>query len=165
MYRLTVETRETDIRAYPFGLAAAVHFQLEKGGETTFLNRHYGILFAEGEVSKDNTIIPLGIENPTIFHADDGGIGIAGKRILDSGSCHETDGDRLWAWKTRNLIRFETIGLVETDYVLEREIGRTMEVDDDLADAAIHFWNPPATAEDSLVTKYHFPLAKATEIP
>ena len=160
MYRLTISTRETDIQAYPFGLASAVHFQLEKDGETTFLNHHYGILFAEGDISKENTIIPLGIENPTIFHAKDGEIGIAGKRILDFGRCHEADGNMLWAWKTKDLIHFETLGLVDASYVLDREIGKTMEVDDILAHAAIHFWNPPEDEDNPTVTKYSFPLAK-----
>ena len=71
MYKLKIYTRELDSEAYPFGLASAVHFALEKDGERVALNHNYGILFAKGEISSENTIIPLGVENPVAFRMED----------------------------------------------------------------------------------------------
>ena len=160
MYKLTIYTRELDSEAYPFGLATAVHFALEKGEEQVALNHNYGILFAKGEISSENTIIPLGVENPVAFRMEDGFIGIAGRRILAFGMPFEADGDKLWVWKTNDLMHFETIGLVDTAFVAERNPNKELEVSEELARAAISYWNPPKPIEDSSVTKYQFPLAK-----
>ena len=158
--RLTVYTRETDADSYPFGLAAAVHFSVEKDGQLIALNRDYGILFAEGVISKENTIIPLGIANPTLFCMEDGFIGIAGRRILGDGTPFPADGSGMWAWKTSDLIHFETLGLVEETFVMRHSHGSRLEMGDDVAEAAIHFWNPPAHTKDPSVTEYQFPLAE-----
>ena len=95
MYKLTIYTRELDYEAYPFGLATAVHLTLEKDGERVALNHNYGILFAKGEISSENNIIPLGVENPVAFRMEDGFIGIAGRRIRDLGFPYEADEGQL----------------------------------------------------------------------
>lgn len=160
MFRLVVGVRELDKEAYPFGLASAVHFALEKEGVRIDLNRNYGILFAEGEISKDNTIIPLGIEEPVVFLLEDDFLGIAGKRVVNYGVPYEADGDKLWAWKTKDLIHFETLGLVDQVFVTKHNPDHTLELSEQLAETAISHWNPPVPEEDPTVTKYQFPLAK-----
>ena len=70
--KVRVYTRDIDKDDYPFGLAKAVHFEVENEDDkgvrsTTALNNNYAVLFAEGNISKDNTIIPLGIDDPIIF--------------------------------------------------------------------------------------------------
>ena len=72
--------------------------------------RRYESLFTKGEISKDNTIIPLGIDEPRLFRLVDETIGICGKRITQSGEAYENDAGLLWGWKTKDLIHFETLG-------------------------------------------------------
>ena len=80
-----VYTREVDPEAYPEGLARAVHMSFRRpGGEETPLNRNYGILFPRGEISAEDTIIPMGIRNPEIFRMEDGRTGICGSQIPDA---------------------------------------------------------------------------------
>lgn len=159
MYKLTAYVREVDTEAYPFGLASAVHFMLEKDGIRILLNNDYGILFAKGEISKENTIIPLGLEDPVTFFMEDGFIAVAGKRIHEIGKPYEADGDKLWAWKTKDLIHFEMLGLVDASFVTGKGPKNTIEISKELGEAAIAYWNPQAPLADPTVTKYQFPLA------
>ena len=76
MKKLSVYTREINSENYPFGLAKAIHFAVENDTKKSPLNRNYGILFATGEMTKNNTIIPLGIEDPCIYGLPDGSVGI-----------------------------------------------------------------------------------------
>ena len=160
MYRLTAYVREVDPEAYPFGLASAIHFMLEKEGKRISLNNNYGILFAKGEISKENTIIALGLENPLTFRMEDGFIAVAGKRVQDIGKPYEPDGDGLWAWKTKDLVHFETLGLMDASFVTAQKPDNALEIPEEMAEAAIAYWNPQAPSEDPSVTKYQFPLAK-----
>ena len=82
MTKVKVYTRDINSENYPFGLAKAVHFSYEDKGANIALNRNYGILFALGEISQNNTIIPLGIDNPCIYRKPDGFIGICGRIAL-----------------------------------------------------------------------------------
>ena len=66
--KIKVFTREVNENNYPEGLARSVHFEvISDDGIAAPLNRNYGILFAKGAISKDNTIIPKGVQNPLIF--------------------------------------------------------------------------------------------------
>ena len=78
----TVGTKPVDPADYPAGLACAVHFSFRRPGEEAQpLNRDYGILFAKGTVSREDTIVPVGIREPGLFAMKDGWIGICGKMI------------------------------------------------------------------------------------
>lgn len=160
MSKLTVYTREPDPEAYPFGLSSAVHFSVEIEGKTIALNNDYGILFARGEISDKNTIIPLGIEGPVIFSDEDGSIVVAGKRIHEPEKPYAADKGRMWAWKTRDLAHFETLGVVGSDWIEGHNPGSIIEINEELAQNAVNFWNPPVITDDPTVTKYRFPLAK-----
>ena len=113
-----VYTRPVDKESYPEGLANSVHFALfsETGSEIPW-NKNYGILFARGEISENNTIIPMGIKNPCIFHIDEKRIGIAGERIHEDGSPDETSAGKLILWETEDLISFTEKGFTERDRI------------------------------------------------
>ncbi|MBO4290840.1 MAG: family 43 glycosylhydrolase, partial [Lachnospiraceae bacterium] len=145
---------------YPFGLASAVHFSAQMEGETVLMNRNYGILFAQGEISQNNTIIPLGIENPHIYRLPDDSVGICGKRIKESGKPYEMDEGMVWSWKTNDLIHFETVGLVEESRLTEYDLRETLDMDEDVVRAAVAFWNPVFPEPDNSVRRYTFPLAR-----
>ena len=59
--KLHVYTRPVDAEKYPAGLAHSVHLACEAAdGKVTPFNKNYGILFPQGRISDQNTIVPLG---------------------------------------------------------------------------------------------------------
>ena len=160
MMRILVYTRTVNEEDYPFGLAASVHFAIEKEDKRIPLNKDYGILFVRGEISGQNTIIPLGIESPVIFRIDSETIGVAGKRILKNGDPFETDEDSVWFWKTHDLIHFETCGLVKKDEVVKFNPENYLEIDEKTADAVENYWNPKIPDKGQTSERFVFPLAK-----
>lgn len=163
--KVRVYTRDIDKDEYPFGLAKAVHFEVEHKDDkgvrgTTALNNNYAVLFAEGNISKDNTIIPLGIDNPVIFEMPGGTIYISGRRIDTDGNSYDLDEGRLWTFETHDLIHFETVGLVDPDTIAAYSPSDVLDVDDTIIQTAIKFWNPEKPADDLNVCKYSFPLAR-----
>ena len=160
MIKISVYTRDINSDNYPFGLAKSVHISVEKAGHFTPLNRNYGILFPEGEISESNTIIPLGLGEPRIFHMPDGSIGICGRRINGNGEPYEPDGNRLWVWKTSDLKHFETLGLIEESTVVGCDLKDTLMIDEDTAESAIEYWDPLYLEKTVTGARYSFPLAK-----
>ncbi|MCR5503846.1 MAG: family 43 glycosylhydrolase [Lachnospiraceae bacterium] len=160
MTEITVYTRNINSDEYPFGLAKAVHFSIGKEGRRIPLNRNYGILFAPGDISEANTIIPLGIDEPRIYRSHDGSIMVCGRRITESGQPYETDFGRLWCWQTTDLIRFKTIGLVEESELSGYDLEESLETDETMAKEALEFWDPPTGDIDPEHSKYRFPLAE-----
>ena len=64
---IKVFTREPQTIGYPKGLAYSVHFACRIGdGEFQAWNKNYGILFAKGEISPENTIIPMALKHPQL---------------------------------------------------------------------------------------------------
>ena len=56
---ILVYTREVQRNSYPDGLARSVHFARSTDGKNfTPMNENYGILFAKGTLSPENTIRP-----------------------------------------------------------------------------------------------------------
>lgn len=160
MKKLSVYTREINSENYPFGLAKAIHFAVENDTKKSPLNRNYGILFATGEIASNNTIIPLGIEDPCIYGLPDGSVGISGRRIMENGERYKEDGDRLWSFQTRDLIHFETLGLVEASKIQAYHPDTSLDLEESIVNEALEFWNPSIPAKDPSVTEYSFPLAK-----
>ena len=80
-----VFVRSVNAEDYPAGLANSIHIAC-KTGETEWqvFNKNYGILFAEGLISGNNTIIPMGVRNPGIFQMENGIIGICAERIHEN---------------------------------------------------------------------------------
>ena len=108
-----VYTRPVDDACYPEGLARSVHFSCSsEAGRDIPWNKNYGILFVHGEISGENTIIPMGIKDPCIFRIDENRIGIAGERVLEDGSPDGSTAGKLMLWETGDLISFTEKGLV-----------------------------------------------------
>ncbi len=160
MAKISVYTRDINPKNYPFGLATSVHFIVEKDGVETPLNQNYGILFVQGEISKGNTIIPLGASNPRIYLQSDGTIGICARRITEDGASYESDEGKLWSWTTTDFKHFETVGLVDEDALSKNDMSDHVVVDDDVAVSAINYWNPPTPDGFPSDEKFTFPLAK-----
>jgi hypothetical protein len=85
--RLLAYTRVPVPDEYATDLACSIHFALiGPEGETTCLNRNYGILFAEARISADNTIVPVSAVKPYLFRTAEGGVGVAAVQVRTDGS-------------------------------------------------------------------------------
>ena len=139
--KIRVYTRPVDPESYPAGLANSVHLAVEtEDGGVRPLNRNYGILFAKGSVSADNTIVPKGIRNPGILSLGGGVIGITGERILEDGTPDETCAGKLLLWKTRDLIHFGEAVLTDPESIGPAE--DTLEIDASAVQEALLWWSP-----------------------
>ncbi|MCR4764093.1 MAG: family 43 glycosylhydrolase [Lachnospiraceae bacterium] len=138
-----VYTKPVDADCYPEGLANSIHIACETNsrGKHPF-NRDYGILFAEGDVSADHTIIPKGIKTPCIFQMDDDTIGIAGTRILEHGEPDETCPDQVLLWTTKDLIHFSKERLTDKNEILQWTPSDRLAIDDRIAGNALLYWEP-----------------------
>ncbi len=110
--RLLAYTRKASPRNYPEGLAQSVHFAYSKNGEGfQALHRNYGILFAEAEISREDTIVPKGVKNPRILCLPEGGYGILADRTKEDGSPEAEK--YVLLWKTVDFREFEKPVLME----------------------------------------------------
>lgn len=153
--RLLVYTRKEQKASYPAGLARSIHFAVSRDGNNYQpLHKNYGILFAEGEISNENTILPKGVKDPIIFSMSDSEFGIAAVRVNEDGSCDELSQGKLLLWKTSDFIRFDYLGLVSkesidighlseehTEIYGEQVKGRVIEIDAALCDRICQHWN------------------------
>ena len=136
-------TKPVEPAHYPAGLACAVHFSYKRPGqEAQPLNRDYGILFARGTVSRENTIVPVGISEPGLFHMEDGWIGICGKMIDEDGRPFTCEKGNVFLWKTRDMIRFEEVGPVREAALSRYTVSETLPVCPGIAEEAIRQWTP-----------------------
>ena len=138
-----VYTRPVDDLCYPEGLARSIHIACEtENGEIHPFNKDYGILFAEGRISDQNTIIPAGVRNPGIFQTENGFICITGEQVYENGEKDETLGEKLLLWKTTDLIHFEFAGLANPETDLPVSLSSRLPVDPILAETALNYWSP-----------------------
>ena len=136
-------TKPIDPAYYPAGLACAVHFSYRRPGqEAQPLNRDYGILFARGIVSREDTIVPVGIREPGLFAMEAGWIGICGEMIDGDGKPFACDKGNVYLWKTRDLIRFEEVGPVNEAVLSGYTVSKTLPVSPQIAEEAIRWWTP-----------------------
>jgi len=140
MYKISLYNKTTDVNTYPDGLARSIHFALEKDGETTELNRGYGILFAKGSINPDGTICPKGTRNPGIARKTDGTFVIRAVRVLENGA-DEVPSVYIY-WYSSDLIRFTEAEDEGTDEALE--FAATVTVTDEEASKLIAYWNAPS---------------------
>lgn len=121
---LMVYTREPSKEDYPDGLAYSIHFAYSRDRACYYaLHQNYGILFAEAEVSEEDTIVPKGVKNPCIIRLPEGYYGVLADRTNGDGSPEtysvgeagsmETDGageeavsNYALLWKTRDFREF-----------------------------------------------------------
>ena len=153
--KLFVYTRQPSETSYPAGLARSVHFAVSRNGaQYRPLHNNYGILFAEAQISADNTILPKGVKNPIIFPMPDGSYGIAAVRINQDGSRDRDSEDSVLLWKTMDFIHFQCQGLVkkkgldlgdiaQESIVIQGETvsGSIVEIDAGLCDRIWQHWN------------------------
>ena len=138
-----VYTRNADPGAYPAGLAGSVHFAYtDENGEEIPLNKNYGILFTKGEISAENTIIPMGIQNPQIFDMGDGVTGICAEVIYENGDPVPAYKDHRVLWKTTDLIHFEEAGILPKTDLSGYDLSDTIAIPAGISDKAIRYWTP-----------------------
>ena len=136
-------TRPVDPDAYPAGLANAVHLAFRRPGQAAVpLNRNYGVLFPRGYVSDQDTIVPLGVREPGLFAMEDGWIGILGRLVYESGEPARLPEGDAFLWKTRDLIRFEEVGAVDSASLAGCGAADTLAVPAEIAEPAIAWWSP-----------------------
>ena len=105
--QILVYTREAKRDSYPDGLARSVHFARSIDGKNfTPMNENYGILFAKGTLSPQNTIRPKCVKSPLIFKMKDGGYGIMAVRVNEDGTPDEESKGKVLFWTTPDLIHF-----------------------------------------------------------
>ena len=140
---IRVYTRPVDPDAYPAGLANAVHLAYQRPGqEEVPLNRNYGILFARGYISEEDTIVPLGIRAPRIFAMEEDWIGIAGQLVSENGEAAPRQEGDVFLWKTRDFVRFEEVGPVEGATLARYAPSEALAVPEEIVEAAITYWSP-----------------------
>lgn len=109
---LLAYTRNVSPEDYPEGLAYSVHLAYSRDGERYHaLNGNYGILFAEAEISKEDTIVPKGVKNPRILQLPQGGFGILADRVREDGG--EEDKEISLFWKTLDFREFAPAAALE----------------------------------------------------
>ena len=83
---LAVYTRRAVPGVYPDGLARSVHFAVSRDGKTYEpWNSGYGILFAEGMITEQNTIRPKCVKDPHLSRRKDGSFAITARRGGEDG--------------------------------------------------------------------------------
>ena len=141
--KLHVYTRPVDTEKYPAGLAHSIHMACEAPeGTITAFNKNYGILFPEGRISSENTIIPLGIRHPALYKTDEGVIGICGELVYEDETPDETVRGKIYLWETRDLIHFTAVGLVDVQAVLQYRPRPVLDLDEALVQKALRYWSP-----------------------
>ena len=121
--QILVYTRTAEPNSYPDGLARSVHFARSVDGKTfTAMNENYGILFAKGTLTEQNTIRPKCVKNPIIFPMKDGGYGVMAVRTNEDGTPDEESKGKVLLWTTKDLIHFSEQVLF--DMGTTEQIGR-----------------------------------------
>ena len=139
----SVYTRPVDPESCPAGLANAVHLAYRRPGQDARpLNRNYGLLFAPGYVSREDTIVPLGVRAPAIFAMEDGWIGIQGRLVDEQGEPAPRPSGDAFLWRTRDLIRFEEVGPVDGAALARYSPADALAVPPGIAEPAIAYWSP-----------------------
>lgn len=167
---LLVYTRRVSHKDYPEGLAYSVHIACGREGESlTALHQNYGILFAEAEISDEDTIVPKCVKNPVVFRITQGTYGILADRVEEDGR-PEAGGDHVLFWKTHDFRTFGKALLMEKkgfdwesvqrtagkceerQYVVdgERVTGSFIEIDGWFCDRIIGEWRQVHHVENDL---------------
>lgn len=139
---LAVYTRRAVPGVYPDGLARSVHFAVSRDGKTYEpWNSGYGILFAEGTITEQNTIRPKCVKDPHLSRRKDGSFAITARRVEEDGSEDEESRGKVLLWLTEDFIRFTACGLVEENGLLEEREGTdTLPVDAAVCGRAALYW-------------------------
>ncbi len=111
---LAVYIRRAETGVYPDGLARSIHFAVKRdGGAYEALNSGYGILFAQGTVTEQNTICPKCVSCPAVTARPDGTYAVTAKRVEEDGSEDQESRGKVLLWLTEDFIHFTECGLVD----------------------------------------------------
>ncbi len=98
---------------YPAGLAHSLHLAWSLDGQQfTALHQNCGVLYARGEISAEDTIVPKGIQAPWLFRLPGEEYGVAAVCVGEDDRADALDRGRVLLWKTRDFIRFEEAGSI-----------------------------------------------------
>ena len=140
---LKVYTREPDAKCYPEGLAYGIHMAYSEDGEEYFpLHKNYGILFAEGQITEFNTIVPKGVKNPGIVVLNEGLYGIVATRINENGQEDDSAKTHYLLWETKDFINYRDRGLVPTKELEGKNICNPILLEAEAVKEAFIYWNP-----------------------
>lgn len=114
--KLLLYTREVLPAEYPDGLARSIHFAYSRDGKVyCALHQNYGILFAPGIISAEDTIEPKGVRNPCVSVMADGRYAITAERVNEDGSVDNTCSGQVLLWITKDFMEFEQARLVDME--------------------------------------------------
>lgn len=114
--KLLLYTREVLPAEYPDGLARSIHFAYSRDGKVyCALHQNYGILFAPGTISAEDTIEPKGVRNPRVSVMVDGRYAITAERVNGDGSVDNTCSGQVLLWITKDFMEFEQARLVDME--------------------------------------------------
>ena len=146
---LLIYTRKPEPELYHAALANSVQFAYSADGtHFTPLNLNYGILFAKGEVTQQNTIQPKALINPRMCRQADDSVLIQAQRTDAAGNTE----DMYLQWTTRDFREFSYRGVIKIPTsmpvpdapgdMVDIEPGNRLEINDDLGQALLTAWSP-----------------------
>ena len=110
---LMAYTRTPEPGVYPSGLAGSVHFAVSRDGKSfEALQHNYGVLFAQADVTKENTLNTKSLKSPCVFPLADGGWGIAAIRVMEEGETDPDSRGKLLVWRTADFMEFTFLGIL-----------------------------------------------------
>lgn len=150
MGRIFTYTRVPEETLYRPALAGSVHLAWSLDGERYEpLNQNYGMLFATGAVTEQNTIAPKALRDPRILRRADGAYLIQARQTDEAG-----EAEPLYPqWITADFRTFRYLGAAETPQEMPPAEtgtfgipgivpGNSAQVDDALGLAALTAWSP-----------------------
>ena len=146
---LLIYTRKPEPALYHAALANSAHFAYSTDGtHFTPLNLNYGMLFAKGDVTQQNTIQPKALINPRMWRQADDSVLIQAQRTDAAGNTE----DLYLQWTTRDFREFSYGGIVKTPAPMpapdapgdmaDIEPGNRLEINDDLGQKLLTAWSP-----------------------
>lgn len=141
--KIKVYTTQIDKEKNPAGLANSIHlaYQLQDGSYRP-VNNEYGLLFAKGDVTKQNVIVPKGFVKPKIFLHENMGkpcyglLGFVIDEYEDVSKWELSDSCELQLFFTNDFIRYEEKGTMSYRQFLSEYpqalLKEELEIDSDL---------------------------------
>ena len=119
-----------------------MHFAVSRDGKTYEpWNSGYGILFAEGTITEQNTIRPKGVKDPHLSRRRDGSFAITARRVEEDGSEDEESRGKVLLWLTEiSSVSRHADWWRKTGFLEEREGTDTLPVDAAVCGRAALYW-------------------------
>ena len=99
---------------YANRLAYSMHLALQEAdGSWRALNHNSGVLFVKATENPNGSLNPKSIRKPWLFTLKEGGYGVLAVRTLANGEVDTEDLGTAVLWTTKDLVRYEELGLVK----------------------------------------------------